>query len=52
MIREENLKEGNTFTLSVNQYADMSEGDFKNTKVNTVRSYSAQGNEKVFYGTA
>lgn len=39
MIREENLKEGNTFTMSVNQYADMSEADFKNTKVNNVRSY-------------
>ena len=40
MIREENLKGENTFTLGVNRFADMNDVDFKREKVNNMNSYN------------
>lgn len=40
MIREENLKGENAFTLGVNRFADMNEADFKREKVNNMNTYN------------
>ena len=40
MIREENLKGENAFTLGVNRFADMNEADFKREKVNNMSTYN------------
>ena len=40
MIREENLKGENAFTLGVNRFADMNEVDFKREKVNNMNTYN------------
>jgi C1A family cysteine protease len=50
IIREENLKAKNTFSLGINRFADMNEEDFSNAKVNTARSYSGAATNVEFFG--
>jgi hypothetical protein len=42
MIREENLKKENTFTLAVNKFSDMNEEDFKFQKMNDITAYTME----------